>query len=111
METAHCVTDNMTTTTTPPPVPLPQPQAERPLSSTVVRPIANKIQPQLWKPWLYSASLYQDWISRLTQQHLNFVPNSIQTGLVTDSTENKNAILENTVGFTFEKNEQFQNFN
>ena len=49
---------------------------ERVLSSTIVRPIPNKVQapvaststntqPQLWKPWLYSASLYHDWISRL----------------------------------------------
>ena len=44
---------------------------ERVLSSTIVRPIPNKIpappvpQPQLWKPWLYSASLYHDWLSRL----------------------------------------------
>ena len=48
---------------------MPQQQPPRSLSSTVVRPIPNKIQPQqqpqLWKPWLYSASLYQDWISRL----------------------------------------------
>ena len=46
---------------------------ERVLSSTIVRPIPNKVPPpvastqppQLWKPWLYSASLYHDWISRL----------------------------------------------
>ena len=47
------------------------PTQERVLSSTVVRPIPNKVpippvpQPQLWKPWLYSASLYHDWLSRL----------------------------------------------
>ena len=46
---------------------------EKVLSSTIVRPIPNKVPPpvastqppQLWKPWLYSASLYHDWISRL----------------------------------------------
>ena len=93
----------MTATSTPTlPASIPQPQAERTLSSTVVRPIANKIQPQLWKPWLYSASLYQDWISRLTQQQLNFAAttqNSIPTGLIPDTTDNKNGILENKVSF------------
>ena len=84
-ETAHYVSDNLTTTTPPPPT-LPQPQAQRSVSSTVVRPIANKIQPQLWKPWLYSASLYQDWISRLSQQHLNFTANSTPVGEINSNT-------------------------
>ena len=49
----------------------------RAVSSTIVRPIPNKINqqpppaavaaaPALWKPWLYSASFYQDWISKLS---------------------------------------------
>ena len=49
----------------------------------IVRPIPNKIH--LWKPWMYSASLYQDWLTRLTTtaahrlepaQFLNFPANS-----------------------------------
>ena len=60
-----------------------QPQEQPPMpniTSTIVRPIPNKIQ--LWKPWMYSASLYQDWLARLTSstttaqlepaQYLNF---------------------------------------
>ena len=42
-----------------------QPQEQPPMpniTSTIVRPIPNKIQ--LWKPWMYSASLYQDWLAR-----------------------------------------------
>ena len=42
-----------------------QPQEQPPMpniTSTIVRPIPNKIQ--LWKPWMYSASLYQDWLTR-----------------------------------------------
>ena len=43
----------------------------------------NSSKIQLWKPWMYSASLYQDWLTRLTStvqlepaQFLNFSANS-----------------------------------
>jgi hypothetical protein len=35
-------------------------------SSHVLRPIPNKVEPPLlWKPWLYPASLYQEWLAKI----------------------------------------------
>ena len=74
-----------------------QTNTERTVSSTIVRPIPNKVpQPQLWKPWLYSASLYHDWLSRLhsaasTSQDLQNQENTEPT------------INENQVNFEFSR--------
>ena len=103
---------NLTSLTAPPSSPAatvnqqpqiqPQPQVQRSISSTVVRPIPSKIQPQLWKPWLYSASLYQDWISRLSQQqNLNFAisnSSSMAVGEANTNIQNKNHTIDNKAG-------------
>ena len=73
---------------------------ERMVSSTIVRPIPNKVpQPQLWKPWLYSASLYHDWLSRLhsaasTSQDIQNQENTVPT-VQTESQVNLNFPAKN----------------
>ena len=73
---------------------------ERMVSSTIVRPIPNKVpQPQLWKPWLYSASLYHDWLSRLhsaasTSQDIQNQENTVPT-VQTESQVNLNFQAKN----------------
>ena len=78
----------------------PQQPLRPPITSTIVRPIPNKIQ--LWKPWMYSASLYQDWLTRLASnsaaqlepaQFLNFPAMSSQHSDTTTPT-NENSTSE-----------------
>ena len=73
----------------------PQQPLRPPITSTIVRPIPNKIQ--LWKPWMYSASLYQDWLTRLASnsaaqlepaQFLNFPAMSQHSDTTTPPNEN-----------------------
>ena len=73
----------------------PQQPLRPPITSTIVRPIPNKIQ--LWKPWMYSASLYQDWLTRLASnsaaqlepaQFLNFPAMSQLSDTTTPPNEN-----------------------
>ena len=73
----------------------PQQPLRPPITSTIVRPIPNKIQ--LWKPWMYSASLYQDWLTRLASnsaaqlepaQFLNFSAMSQHSDTTTPPNEN-----------------------
>ena len=90
----------------------PQQPLRPPITSTIVRPIPNKIQ--LWKPWMYSASLYQDWLTRLASnsaaqlepaQFLNFSAMSQHSDTTTPLNENSTSeqvlhICRNSIVFS-----------